>query len=421
MVGLVLVCTNPMSTIECDTNHNYNAMLCDKDGVVFKDTGTQFIFDLCEGPDWQCSKCNSSEWCNINPNVTYCFNQSSPYLEFMGEEDCYCRDGNTSQTVDVVDSEPFVHPERVPLGLAGNFAILTKAGISTVPQSIITGDIGVSPIASTAMTGFSLYADATSTQFTRSAQVDGRCYSPNYAVPTPAMMTTAVLDMQAAYTDASSRVFTKATHLKNYLNVGAGLIGGNTFTEGVYQWGSDVNFAVDIYIKGNKYSQYIFQSTGNVIAGSGARVVLVAEKRGGSVPNPDNIVWVMAGYLDAGTTSHFEGIFLVKTKAVFKTGSSLNGRILAQTACTLGMATITVPTPTRRSPPRKTCYANIPMGSVYSYECTVCSVGHWCDGLNQYPCLGGKICTIGCSSIDQCKCPNGYTIARYTNMTNITR
>ena len=33
----------------------------------------------------------------------------------------------------------------------------------------------------------------------------------------------------------------------------------------------------------------------------------------------------------------------VKTKAVFKTGASLNGRILAQTACTLDQATITQP------------------------------------------------------------------------------
>ena len=48
-------------------------------------------------------------------------------------------------------------------------------------------------------------------------------------------------------------------------------------------------------------------------------------------PNPANIVWVMAGYLDVGTHAHFEGICLVKTRAIFQTGSSLNGRILTQT------------------------------------------------------------------------------------------
>ena len=61
------------------------------------------------------------------------------------------------------------------------------------------------------------------------------------------------------------------------------------------------------------------------------QVILVGDGSGKGMPHPANIVWVMAGYLDAGTTSHFEGVFLVKTKAVFKTASSLNGRILAQT------------------------------------------------------------------------------------------
>jgi len=59
----------------------------------------------------------------------------------------------------------------VELGTAGNFAILAKAGISTVPASAITGDIGVSPIASGAITGFGLIAEgstmSTSTQVTR--------------------------------------------------------------------------------------------------------------------------------------------------------------------------------------------------------------------------------------------------------------
>jgi hypothetical protein len=60
--------------------------------------------------------------------------------------------------------------EAVDLRSAGAFVILAKAGISTVPSSVITGDIGVSPIAATAMTGFSLIADASNT-FSTSTQV----------------------------------------------------------------------------------------------------------------------------------------------------------------------------------------------------------------------------------------------------------
>ncbi|MCR4303609.1 MAG: ice-binding family protein, partial [Gallionella sp.] len=51
-------------------------------------------------------------------------------------------------------------PAPVVLGTAGNFAILAKSGISTVPASAVTGDIGVSPISQTAITGFSQTLDA---------------------------------------------------------------------------------------------------------------------------------------------------------------------------------------------------------------------------------------------------------------------
>src|SRR5665647_2180802 len=69
---------------------------------------------------------------------------------------------------DIARSKPNALP--VSLGTAGQFAILAKSGISTVPTSDITGDIGVSPIAATAITGFSLIADSTNV-FSTSVQV----------------------------------------------------------------------------------------------------------------------------------------------------------------------------------------------------------------------------------------------------------
>jgi len=225
----------------------------------------------------------------------------------------------------------------VRLGLAGQFAILSKAGISSVPSSVITGHIGVSPIAGTAVTGFSITADPSNT-YSTSPQVTGRVYAADYASPTPSMMTSAILDMQTAYTDAASRPISNMMNL----NVKSGLISGSTFEAGVFKWGSDINFGSDVYIKGNKDSRYIFQSTGNVIVGSGAKVILIPDGSG-TAPLPENIVWQMAGYISVGTSAHLEGIFLTKTKAVFKTGASLNGRVLSQTACTLDAATITQP------------------------------------------------------------------------------
>jgi hypothetical protein len=49
----------------------------------------------------------------------------------------------------------------VNLRSAENYVILAKSGISTVPISAITGNIGVSPAAATFITGFSLIADST--------------------------------------------------------------------------------------------------------------------------------------------------------------------------------------------------------------------------------------------------------------------
>jgi hypothetical protein len=226
----------------------------------------------------------------------------------------------------------------VPLGTADDFVILAKSGISTVPASDITGDIGVSAIASTAMTGFSLAAHSSNT-YSTSTQIKGRAYAANYAKPTPSKMTKAINDMETAYTDAAGRPITDDSNR----NIKAGLISGTTFTAGVYKWESDVMFGSDIYIKGSSTDHFIFQITGNFIAGSGAKVVLVDSDTGGGKPQAANIVWQVAGYVDAGTTSHLEGVVLTKTYAAFKTGSSLNGRILAQTACTLDSATIKQP------------------------------------------------------------------------------
>src|SRR5665648_529254 len=78
----------------------------------------------------------------------------------------------------------------VDLGTAGNFVILSKAGISTTGTTSIVGDIGVSPIDSTAITGFGLTNDS-SNEFSTSSLVNGSVYASNYTAPTPTMMSTA--------------------------------------------------------------------------------------------------------------------------------------------------------------------------------------------------------------------------------------
>ncbi|KAJ1467360.1 hypothetical protein T484DRAFT_1859048 [Baffinella frigidus] len=172
-----------------------------------------------------------------------------------------------SRSAPAATPAPSVEMTPVALGRAGDFVILSKSGITTVPPSVITGDIACSPIAGTAMTGFSFTADA-SNKFSTSAQLTGQAYAASFAAPTPATLTTAVLDMGIAYTDASQRVTTSPANL----NINAGAISGLTFTPGVYKWDSAITFGGDIYIKGNRDSLFIFQTVSNIVAGTAAKV-----------------------------------------------------------------------------------------------------------------------------------------------------
>ena len=80
------------------------------------------------------------------------------------------------------------------------------------------------------------------------------------------------------------------------------------------------------------------KTTGGITQAASTRVVL----EGGALA--ENIFWQVAGVVSVGAGSHLKGILLAATSAVFITGSSLEGRILAQTAVALQMATITQPT-----------------------------------------------------------------------------
>ncbi len=222
-------------------------------------------------------------------------------------------------------------PAAVNLGTAGNFVILSKSGISTIGSSSISGDMGVSPIAATGITGFGLIRDASDT-FSTSSLVTGKVYAADYAPPTPANMTTAVSDMQTAYTDAAGRTNPTATEL------GAGNIGGMTLAPGLYKWGTGVTIpASGVTLSGGANDVWIFQIAQTLTVSSGAVVNLT----GGA--QAKNIFWQVAGQTTLGTTSDFKGVILDQTAIVLQTGAKLTGRALAQTAVTLDANAVTKP------------------------------------------------------------------------------
>lgn len=221
-------------------------------------------------------------------------------------------------------------PAPVDLGTAGSFVILSKSGISTVPNSALTGDIGVSPIAASFITGFSLSMDASNT-FSTSSQVNGNAYAADYTPPTPAILTTAVSNMETAYTDAAGRTLPTATEL------GSGNISGLTITPGLYKWGTGVLISTDVTLNGGANDVWIFQVSEGITMAAGVKVILT----GGALPK--NIFWQAFGAVTLNENSHLEGIILAKTEITLATGATVNGRLLSQTAVTLDQCIIAQP------------------------------------------------------------------------------
>ena len=227
-------------------------------------------------------------------------------------------------------SEAIAAQAPVNLGTAGNFVILAKSGISTVPASAVVGDMGVSPIDSTAITGFSLNV-TTGDPFATSSQVTGKIYAADFGIPTPVYLTTAVGDMLTAYDDAAGRTNPDFTEL------GAGEIGGLTLAPGLYKWGTSVSISSDVTLNGGPNAVWILQVAQKTTQANGTKVHLT----GGAVAK--NVFWQAFGSVTIGTTAHFEGILMAKTSISLATGASINGRLLAQTAVTLDANAVNAP------------------------------------------------------------------------------
>ena len=218
----------------------------------------------------------------------------------------------------------FASSQPVNLGSAGTFVILTKTGITDVHASAVKGDVGTSPI-----TGAALLLTCT--------EVTGKVYTVDAAGPLPCRvtdgtkLTSAIGDMEFAYTDAAGRTSPDFTEL------GAGQIGGLTLAPGLYKWGTDVKITKDVTLTGGPNDVWIFQIAGKLKEANAVRITLAGGARA------KNIFWQAAGAVTLGTTAHFEGIILAKTMIAVNTEATVSGRLFAQTAVTLQMNAVTQP------------------------------------------------------------------------------
>ncbi len=259
-------------------------------------------------------------WSALNPNTSY-----TATVTMAAKNAAGVAMGNPVAWTFTTGAIEFTGQAPVSLGAAGRFAILTKSGITDVHPSAINGDAGASPI-----TGAAIH-------LTCAEMVTGIIYSPNAAGPLPCrvtdptLLTTAVGDLQAAYTDAAGRT------LPNFTNRGAGDIGGLTLAPGLYKWTTGVLISKDVTLSGGADAVWIFQIEGTLTEADATRVIL----KGGA--QPKNIFWQASGDVAIGTTAHFEGVILAKKLIAMKTGASANGRLLAQTAVTLEKNAVSQP------------------------------------------------------------------------------
>lgn len=236
--------------------------------------------------------------------------------------------GSDDGALDSLDDLPLppLGPSAVDLGTAANYRILTQSGISSAGTEVITGNLGVSPAAATSITGFGLVLDGSGT-FSTSAEVTGQVFAADYAAPTPAQLTQAVLDKNTAYTDAMSRS-------PDVVELNGGNLGGLNLAPGVYFFSTNITIPTNLTLTGSATDKWIFQSTGNLSLAAATQVVLA----GGAVAS--NVVWAVVSAAGLGATSTMRGTILSSTNITFGTGSTLRGRLYAGTAVTLDSTTV---------------------------------------------------------------------------------
>jgi len=219
--------------------------------------------------------------------------------------------------------------KTVYLGSAARFAVLSQAGITNVGNTVINGDIGVWPIAGTAITGFSECNPGLPCAPENAGgpgKVNGYIWDHDSRLET----TTAehgVASMGIAFRDAKGRTgpFTAVNFD----------IGGSTFKPGLFRANAVLAISGNVYLNGA--GVYIFQVGTGMNVGPNVQIIL---ENGATAAN---VFWQVGTAAIFKSNISFQGTVLAGSGITLTTGTTVHGRLLANTAVTFINDTVTLP------------------------------------------------------------------------------
>jgi len=191
---------------------------------------------------------------------------------------------------------------QIPLGTAGNFAVLGGSTVTNTGPSTITGNLGISPGSSVTgfppgiVTGGSIHAaDA----------VAGQAQS----------------DLTTAYNTAAGTPCNTDLTGQN--------LGGLVLTPGVYCFTSSAALTgtLTLNFQGNPNAAFLFKIGSTLTTASASSVVLT---NNGGATCPPNVNWQVGSSATLGTGSTFRGNILALTSITLTTGANVTGRALAR-------------------------------------------------------------------------------------------
>ena len=210
----------------------------------------------------------------------------------------------------------------VNLGSAATFAVLGGTGVTNTGNTVITGDLGVYPIAGTSVTGF-----FTDDGGNGPCKVIGKIQDNDTSAETTAAQH-AQASLTIAINDAKGRTgaFTPANTD----------LAGLTLTPGLYRANTTLLISGGkLYLNGK--GVYIFQIGTGLTVGDGTDVVLEDGAQAA------NVFWQVGTLASLGSTVVFQGNILAGTAITMKAGTTLVGRALAQAEVTFISNTVTRP------------------------------------------------------------------------------